>query len=309
MRTRSLFVALAALVTTALGATRPALAKVNIVTTTQDPAALARAVGGDHVDVTALAKGYQDPHFLEAKPSYMVKLNRADLVVVIGLDLEAGYLSALLAGARNEKVMPGQKGFLDLGTVIQPLEVVPMADRSQGDIHPNGNPHYWLDPENARLMARAIAARLDDVDPQHKADYDKNLADFEKKLGEKEAEWQQRMAPLKGQGVVTYHRSWSYFARRYDLTVVDFIEPKPGIPPTPAHTLEVIRTMQGRGVRIILMENFYDSQVADFIAQKTGAKVVVVPNSVNGDKGVDTYFDLLDRITGELSKAFSGAKS
>ncbi len=308
MTARSFLLALAALATTTAGAARPALAKVDIVTTTQDPAALAAAVGGNHVDVTALAKGYQDPHFLEAKPSSMVKLNHADLVIAIGLDLELGYLPPLLAGARNEKIQPGSKGFLDLGSYIKPLEVIPVADRAQGDIHPNGNPHYWLDPENARIMARAIAERLGEIDPDHRADYQKNLADWEKKLDQKEVEWQKRMTPLAGQPVVTYHRSWSYFAKRYNLDVIDFIEPKPGIPPTPAHTLEVLRTMQQRNVKIILMENFYDRTVADFIAAKTGAKVVVVPNSVHGDDGIDTYFDLLDRITGDLDKAF-GARS
>jgi zinc/manganese transport system substrate-binding protein len=305
MFARSISFALGLALATVVAA-RPAAAKLVVVTTTQDPAALTRAVGGDRVDVTALAKGYQDPHFLEAKPSFMVKLNRADLVVIIGLDLEAGYLSALLAGARNDHIMPGQKGFLDLGTVIQPMEVVPLADRGQGDIHPNGNPHYWLDPENGRLMARAIAARLGELDPDGKADYAKNLAGFEKKLDEKEKDWSARMQPLSGQPVITYHRSWSYFARRYNLSVIDFIEPKPGIPPTPAHTLEVIRTVQSKGLKLILMENFYDRRVPDFIAEKTSAHVVVVPNSVGGEDGVDTYFDLLDRITGELAKAFGG---
>jgi ABC-type Zn uptake system ZnuABC Zn-binding protein ZnuA len=308
MFTRIFSVALGAALATVAFA-HPAAAKLVVVTTTQDPAALTRAVGGDRVDVTALARGYQDPHFLEAKPSFMVKLNRADLVEIIGLDLESGYLSALLAGARNDRITPGQKGFLDLGTVIQPMEVVPLADRGQGDIHPNGNPHYWLDPENGRLMARAIAARLTELDPDGKATFAKNLADFEKKLDDKEKTWSARLQPLSGQPIITYHRSWSYLARRYNLTVIDFIEPKPGIPPTPAHTLEVIRTIQAKAVKIILMENFYDRRVADFVAEKTGVHVVVVPNSVGGEDGVDTYFDLLDRITGELAKAASGAKS
>lgn len=307
MLTRILSAALGVAVATVAFA-RPAAAKLVVVTTTQDPAALTRAVGGDRVDVTALARGYQDPHFLEAKPSFMVKLHRADLVEIIGLDLESGYLSALISGARNERITPGQKGFLDLGTVIQPLEVVPLADRGQGDIHPNGNPHYWLDPENGRLMARAIAARLTELDPDGRATFAKNLADFEKKLDDKEKTWSARLQPLSGQPIITYHRSWSYFARRYNLTVVDYIEPTPGIPPTPAHTLDVIRTIQGKGVKVIMMESFYDRRVADFIAKKAAARVVTVPNSVGGEDGVDTYLDLLDRITGELAKA-SGPKS
>jgi zinc/manganese transport system substrate-binding protein len=281
-----------------------AFGRVNVVTTTQDPAAIAHAIGGDRVDVTALAKGYQDPHFLEAKPSFMVKLNRADLVIVVGLDLEAGYLSALLAGGRNDSLMPGQKGFLDLSTSVRPLEVAGSADRAQGDIHPNGNPHYWLDPDNGRSMARAIAARLAEIDPAGKAAYAAGLASFEHALDERENAWTKRMAPLSGQPIVTYHRSWSYFAKRYNLTVADFIEPKPGIPATPAHTLEVIKTIDSRHIKLILMESFYDRRVADFIAEKTGARVSAVPNSVGGEEGVNTYFDLLDHITADLAKAF-----
>jgi zinc/manganese transport system substrate-binding protein len=307
MSARSFAFTLAAGLLALAGAPAPAAARVSIVTTTQDPAALARAIGGDRVEVTALAKGYQDPHFLEAKPSYMMKLNRADLVIVVGLELEAGYLSALLAGARNERVMPGQKGFLDLSAGIQPLEVVAQADRSQGDIHPNGNPHYWLDPENARLMARAIAARLTELDAAGATTYASGLAAFEQELTKREGEWTRRLAPLAGQPIVTYHRSWPYFARRYGLTVVEYIEPKPGIPPAPAHTLEVVRVMQEKGVKAILMESFYDRRVADFVASKTGAQVVYVPNSVGGDDHVDSYFDLLDRISAELAKA-AGSK-
>ena len=202
--------------------------------------------------------------------------------------------------------MPGQAGFLDLGSSIQPLEVVSVADRSQGDIHPSGNPHYWVDPENGRLMARAIASRLSAIDADGKSVYSANLAAFEKKLSEREVEWQKRMAPLSGQAIVTFHRSWPYFAKRYNLTVADYIEPKPGIPPTPAHTLEVIQTIQTRAIKIILMESFYDRRVADFVAAKTGAKVVAIANSVGGDDGVDTYIDLLDHITTALAKAFAG---
>jgi ABC-type Zn uptake system ZnuABC Zn-binding protein ZnuA len=292
-----------------LGVASPALAKLSIVSTTEDPAALARAIGGERVEVIALAKGFQDPHFLEAKPSYMVRLHQADLVLAVGLDLEAGYLGAILAGAHNDRIAPGQKGFLDLGTVIVPLEVLGEADRSQGDVHPNGNPHYWLDPENGRLMARAIAARLTELDSVGQSVYAANLATFEKALTAKETEWQQRLAVLSGQAIVTFHRSWSYFAKRYNLNVVDFIEPKPGIPPTPAHTLEVIKTIRERGVKIILLETFYDRRVADFIAQKTGARVVAAANSVAGDDKVVTYFDLFDHIVAGLAPATASSPS
>ncbi len=280
-----------------------ALAEISVVTTTQDPAAITRAIGGGRVQVQALAKGYQDPHFLDAKPSYMVQLNRADLVIIIGLDLEVGYIGSLISGARNEKIRPGQSGFLDLSQAVKPVEVAAAADRGQGDIHPNGNPHYWLDPENGRLMARAIAARLSEIDPAGKAEYQKNLAAFERELTAKEAVWQGRMQKLNGKPVVTFHRSWSYFAARYGLRVLDYVEPKPGIPPTPAHTLEVIKRMQESGVKVLLVESYYDRRVPELMAEKTGAKVVHVCISVGGDEGVNTYFDLFDRITGEIDEA------
>ena len=278
-------------------------AKINVVTTTQDPAAITMAIGGDRVVVTTLCKGYQDPHFLDAKPSYMVDLNRADLVEYIGLELEVGYLPSLLAGARNPKLAPGQPGNLDLSRSITPLETSGSADRSQGGIHPSGNPHYWLDPENGRLMARAIAARLTDLDPAGKTTFAANLATFESTLTQKEAEWATRMAPFAGKPIVTYHRSWTYFAARYHLVVVDFVETKPGIPPTPAHTLDLLKLIPAKGVKVILMENFYDRRVPDVIASKTGAKVASVPNSVNGEEGVDTYFKLMDRLVSEMEKA------
>lgn len=281
----------------------PALAKLNVVTTTQDPAAITRAIGGDRVNVKALAKGYQDPHFVDAKPTYMVDLNRADLFEIIGLDLEIGYAPSLITGAHNDKIKPGQPGYLDLSQFIHPLEVVAAADRGQGDIHPAGNPHYWLDPENGRLMARGIAARLTELDPEGKAAYSANLAAFEKTLTAKEDEWAKKLARLSGQPVITYHRSWSYFANRYKLAVVEFVEPKPGIPPTPGHTLELIKLVQSRGIKLILMELFYDKRYPELIASKTPVKIAAVPNSVGGTEQVRTYFELFDAIVGAVSAA------
>jgi zinc/manganese transport system substrate-binding protein len=278
-------------------------AKLRVVTTTQDPAAITRAIGGDRVSVTPLAKGYQDPHFLDAKPSYMLELNRADLVEAIGLELEIGYLPSLLAGARNPKVLPGQPGFLDLSTAITPLEVKPTADRSQGDIHPSGNPHYWLDPENGRKMAAAIAERLTALDASGKDVFTANLAAFNTELDARMLVWKDRMAPLKGKPIVTFHASWPYFARAFGVEVVAFVEPKPGIPPSANHTVEVIKRMQADNVKILLIENFYDARVPKLIASKVSGSVVQVPNSVAGEDKVKTYFDLFDRITNALAEA------
>ena len=285
----------------------PAFAKLNIVTTTQDPAAITRAIGGDRVSVTALCKGFQDPHFLDAKPSYMLQINKADLVEDIGLELEVGYLPSLITGARNGKVQPGTPGFLDLSQFVKPLEIVPLADRGEGDVHVNGNPHYWLDPENGRAIARGVAVRLTEIDGAGKDTYAANLATFEKTLDVKEAEWAKRMAPFAGQPFVTFHKSWSYFAKRYNIDIVAFVEPKPGIQPTAQHTVEVIKTVAAKKAKVILMENFYDRRSPDQIAAHTSARVAFVPNSVGGDESVKTYFDLFDTIISGIEKAAGSA--
>lgn len=280
----------------------PAFAKLNVVTTTQDPAAITRAIGGDRVEVTALCKGYQNPHFLDAKPSYLLAINKADLVESIGLDFEIGWLPPLLNGARNPKVLVGTAGHLDLSQLIRPLEVA-HADRSMGDVHPMGNPHYWLDPENGRLMARGIAARLSALDADGAATYAANLKAFEKTLDAKEASWAKAMAPLAGKPVITFHKSWPYFAARYQLDVVGYIEPKPGIQPTAQHTVEIITLARARNVQVILMENFYDRRSPDQVAAHSDAKVVFVPSMVGGDEKVQSYFDLFDAIVAGIATA------
>lgn len=292
------------LVVASLGlAAAPALAALHVVTTTQDPGAIASAIGGARVTVTSLCKGYQDPHFLDPKPSFMLAVNKADLVLAIGLELEVGWLPPLLTGARNPRVMPGSAGFLDLSTLITPLDVASSADRAQGDVHPSGNPHYWLDPENGRAMARGIAERLTQLDPAGAAEYAANLKRFEATLDAKEAEWAKAMAPLAGRPIVTFHKSWPYFAARYQLPVVAYVEPKPGVPPTAQHTVEVIQTVMQKGVAVILLESFYDKRSAEQIAAHSKAKVVAVPSMVAGDERVKTYFDLFDVIVGAVSKA------
>lgn len=284
-------------------AAAPALAKLKVVATTQDPGSIATAIGGDRVEVTALCKGHQDPHFLDAKPSFMLAVNKADLLIAIGLELEVAWLPPLQHGARNPRVMPGSPGYLDLGTLITPLEVGGSGDRAEGDVHPRGNPHYWLDPENGRVMARGIATRLSQLDPSGAALFAANLKAFESTLDAKEAEWARRLAPLAGKPVITFHKSWPYFAARYRLPVVAFVEPKPGVPPTAQHVVQVIQTAREQGVKIILMEIFYDKRSAQQVAEHSGARVVAVPNMVAGDERARSYFDLLDLIVAEVAKA------
>lgn len=292
-----------------LAVAAPARAALRVVTSLPDLAAIAGAVGGDRVETFALAKGYQDPHFVDAKPSFVLKLSRADLLVVAGLELEVGYLPPLLDQSRNERIHPGGAGYLDasLGCDIlnKPSGVV---TRAMGDVHPYGNPHYWTDPENGRVIARAIAAKLAELDPAGATSFAANLAAFETRLSAKEKEWEALMAQFAGSRVVTYHDSWPNFAKRFRLEVVGTIEPKPGIPPSPTHTLEVINLISTEKVRAILVEPYVDTKTPDSIAEKTGAAVVTLYPSVGGAPEVTDYFALFDRNLAALARALGGGR-
>ncbi len=270
-------------------------AKVNVVTTLQDLASIAQAVGGDRVDAFAIAKGYQDPHFVDAKPSFVLRLSRADLLVVAGLELEIGYLPPLIDQSRNRKIRPGSPGYLDASVGCEVLgRPSGQVTRAMGDVHPYGNPHYWTDPENGRVIARSIARRLSQIDASGAAAYAKNLAAFEARLTQKEAEWAAKLKPYDGLQVVTFHDSWPNFARRFRLQVVGHVEPKPGIPPTPSHTLETINLIRAKKVPLILVEPYFDLKTPKFVAGKTGATVLVFYPSVGGTPAIPDYFVLFD---------------
>lgn len=271
-------------------------AKLSVVTTTEDLAALAREVAGGRAEVTSIARGYQDPHFVEAKPSYLLKLKKADLFVQAGLELESAWAPALLTGARNPRILPGSAGFLDASEGCEILQRPAGApDRSLGDAHPLGNPHYWLDPENGRAIARAVAARLAALDPGNAAAYKADLAAFEVKLDSKLKEWQAAAAALKGVKAVTYHNSWPSFSRRFGLEVVDFVEPKPGVPPSPAHVRALTARIKAEGVRLLLVEPYFDLKLPQKIAEQGGAALLAFPPSVGAEPGIKTYTDLFDR--------------
>jgi zinc/manganese transport system substrate-binding protein len=279
----------------ASGVPARAAGKLNVVATTEDLASLVREVGGDRVDVEALARGYQDPHFVEAKPSFILKLTRADLLVVVGRDLEIGWLPPLMTQSRNAKVQPGGAGYLDASQNAQILEMpTGQLTRAMGDVHPQGNPHYWLDPENGRRIARTVQQKLAQLQPADAGYFAQRLADFERRLTEAQQRWQSRMAPFKGLKVVTYHRSWPNFASFFGLDVVGYVEPKPGIPPSPAHTLELMQLMKRQGVKLILVEPYFDLKTPNAIARETGAKVLVMAPSVGGEKEITDYFKLFD---------------
>jgi ABC-type Zn uptake system ZnuABC Zn-binding protein ZnuA len=273
----------------------PAAAKLRIVTSLQDLSSIAQAIGGARVETFALAKGYQDPHFVDAKPSLVLQLSRADLVIVAGLELEQGYLPPLLDQSRNRKVHPGQPGYLDASvgcTILQ--RPTTQVTRAMGDVHPWGNPHYWIDPANGRVIARSIATRLTQLDPAGASTYAGNLAAFERRLDAKLAEWKAKMAPWAGTKVVTFHNSWPNFAHAFGLVVVGHIEPKPGIPPTPRHTLDIINLIESQRVRVILVEPYFDTKTPKAIAAKTGARVLTFYPSVGGTPAIDDYFALFD---------------
>ncbi len=292
--------------------TRPALGKLRVVTSLQDFASIADAVGGSRVETLALAKGYQDPHFVDAKPSFVLKLSNADLLVVAGLELEIGYLPPLIDQSRNDKIRPGSAGYLDASTGCDILErPTGVVTRAMGDIHPFGNPHYWLDPGNGRVIARAIAGRLTQLDPAGAAEFKTNLAAFETKLTEGERRWDAQLGPYVGTQVVTYHNSWPNFLKRFKLIAAGYIEPKPGIPASPSHTVELINVMIEKKIPAILMEPYFDQKTPKAISDKTGAALVTFIPSVGGAPQAKDYIALFDydvKLLADTLAAMKGAR-
>jgi len=286
-----------------------AAGKLNVVAATQDLASIAEEVGGDRVNVDSIAKGYQDPHFVEPKPSFLLKLQKADLLLTVGLQLEIGWLPPLITQSGNSKIQTGNAGYLDMSQFSQILEVpTTQVTRAGGDVHPLGNPHYWLDPENGRRMAKALENKFSEFRPADKAYFAHRDADFDKRLTEAEKRWDAAMAPYKGRKVITYHRSLPNFCERFGLQVVDYVEPKPGIPPTPSHTLDLINTMKRENIKLILVEPYFDLRTPNSIAQAVGGSVAVMMPSVGGVKEITDYFKLFDYDINLLTTAFAKVK-
>lgn len=283
--------------------------KLKVITTLTDLASLTQEVGGDKVDVEALAKGYQDPHFVEPKPSFLLKLRNADLLILVGLDLEIGWLPPLITQCGNGRIQPGSPGYLDASAFAEILEIPQgVVTRAQGDVHPLGNPHYWLDPNNGRRIAKGIANKLSEMDPPDQQYFQGREQDFEKRLAEADKKWLAEMAPYRGRKVVTYHRSWPNFAKHFDLDVVGYIEPRPGIPPTPSHTIELVNLMKRENVKIELIEPYFDLKTPNSIAAMVGGKVVQMMPSVGGKPEITDYFKLFDYDIGVLTKTFEETK-
>src|SRR3954471_16486793 len=288
----------------------PAQAKqLYVVTSTTDMAALAQEVGGDKIKVESIAKGYQDPHFVEAKPSFLLKLRQADLLIAVGLDLEIGWLPPLVTQSGNSRIQPGGAGYLDASQFAEILEKpTGQVSRAMGDVHPLGNPHYWLDPDNGRRIAKGIAAKLSEMDPSNASYFQQRFQDFDKRLTDAEKRWEQQMAAYKGRKVVSYHKSLPNFAKHFGLNVVGYVEPRPGIPPSPAHTMELMSQMKREGVKIILVEPYFDLKTPNSIARETGGQVVVLLPSVGGEEQASDYFKLFDYDIQLLTKAMEQTK-
>jgi len=278
--------------------------KLNVVATTEDLGSLAREIGGDRVSVTSLARGYQDPHFVDPKPSFILAVSRADLLIVVGRELEIGWLPPLLTSSRNSKIQVGGPGYLDASLNVKILEIpTGQITRAMGDVHPLGNPHYWLEPGNGRRIAQAVRDKLSQLSPPNASYFAQRYSDFDTRLAAGEKRWDAAIAPYKGTKLVTFHRSWPNFMDRWGLDVMGYVEPKPGIPPTPQHTIEVIDEMKRQGAKLIIVEPYFDLKTPQAIANQVGGKVLVLAPSVGGAKEATDYVQLFEYDVNQLVTA------
>ena len=279
-----------------------ARAELNVVASLPDFGAIAEAIGGKAVKVTTIARGSEDPHFVDARPSFVRVLNKADLLIEGGADLEIGWLPTLVNAARNAKIQGKEKGHLVLGASMRLMDV-PKApvDRSMGDVHPTGNPHYWLDPRNGKIIADKIAEALIQLDAKNAAQFQKNLADFKAKLDTKWAEWQTKMEPLRGTKVITYHKSYEYLAAAFGVEIFGQLEPKPGIEPTATHINDLVQRAKEAGVKLVLIEPYRPRRSAEQVAAAVGARLVIVPDKTDSVPEARDYLSLFDTIVSKLS--------
>ena len=282
----------------------PARAVVNVVTTTEGLAAVVREVGGDRVKVTALSRGIQDPHFVDANPSLAVKLRNADLLVDVGMDLEIGWLPPLVIQSRNSAILPGGARRLTAAAAVPPMDLpTGPVDRSQGDIHPSGNPHFLVDPRRVQLVAAAIAARLAEIDPGGAAAYTDRLRAFRAKVAAAEKGWKAQLGPFAGRSVITQHKTLTYLLDWAGMTAAGYLEPRPGVAPPPSHVASLAATVRSAGVKGVLVENYYDRRSADQLRDLTGVKVIVIPGDVGGTKDASDWVSFVDVLVRALVQA------
>ena len=278
-------------------------AKLNVVATLPDFGSLAREIGGDKIDIVTLAKPTEDPHFVDARPSFVVSLRSTDVLIDGGAELEIGWLPPLLQNARNPKIEIGKPSRVQASQGIRLMNVPTNVTRAAGDVHALGNPHFMSDPIIAKAVAQHIAQSFSAVDSANAAVYDANYKKFEAAINAKLQEWGAAMLPFKGQNVVAYHDSWVYFAHRFGVNIDIFLEPKPGIPPSPSHLTEVIAQMKARHIKAIIVEPFHDRRIAEKVANATGAKVVEFSQFPGGLPGTDSYVKLIDTLVSRLAAA------
>lgn len=288
--------ALAALLTAAQ-------AKLNVVATLPDYGAVAREIGGDKVDVTVLAKPTEDPHFVDARPSFIVKLRNADVLIEGGAELEMGWLPPLLQNARNSKLETGAPGRVVASQGIRMMNVPTTLTRAAGDVHALGNPHFMVDPIIAKAVAKHIAEAFAASDPANAAHYLANYAKFEQTMNAKLQDWGRAMLPFKGRQFVAYHDSWPYFAHRFGLVSEIFLEPKPGIPPSPSHLAKVIGEMKAAHVKAILVEPFHNRKIAEKVASSTGAHIADVAQFPGALPNTDSYVAFMDTVVARVAAA------
>jgi zinc/manganese transport system substrate-binding protein len=283
--------------------------KIRVVATTNDLKWAVEQIGGKNVEVVALMHPLQNPHTVQPRPSFIVQLNRADLLVRIGLDYEETWLPPLVEESRNPKIRRGGVGDVDASIGIPLLEIPQgRVTREQGEVHIFGNPHYWLDPENMKIIARNIAEGLKRVDPSNADEYDGNLKRLERLMDDLLDETLKLAAPLRGEKFVAYHTTWSYLANRYGFRIIGYLEPKPGIPPSASHLADLIVRMRQEKVKVIIKEPFYENRIPNMVAQRTGAKVVEICPTVGGEPDTETYPKLLRRILTKLVNAVQSVK-
>ncbi len=279
--------------------------KVSVVTTLPDLASIAGFIGGDRVETFAIATGYQNPHFVDPKPSYIMRLSRADMFVTVGLDLETGWVVPLLNAARNRDIMQGGPGYVDASSGVSLLQIPTSVSREQGDIHVYGNPHYWLDFQRGKSIARNIFEALVRLRPGDRPYFEKNLADFSERLDSRGKEWLASMEPYRGAPIIAYHNEWPYFEERFGLRIVDFLEPKPGIPPTPSQLARVIGLMKREDVKVIITSPYFKKDAAELVARRSGGTLVTLATSVGAEPEIQDYFDLFDYNVAQLVNAFT----
>jgi len=288
-------------------AAAPAFADLKVATSLTDLASVARFVGGKHVTALSLCRGYEDPHFVPAKPSLMKAIQHANVFVSTGLELDGGWLPLVLPGSRNPGIQQGTKGFVDASEGVNVLDKpVGTVNRAEGDIHPLGNPHYYADPKDLEVVAHQLADVFSRLDPANAADYAANAKAFDEKMDASLEKWEQQLAPYKGSSIVTYHRNFDYFADRFGLKLFGTVEPKPGIPPSPRHITELAAAMKQAGVKVVLYQPYYSADASNELAKRAGGTAVEVATEVGGLPGTDDVFTKFDVLVSSVAVALAG---